>query len=588
MPQKTPDIEHGRTSQSALIPEKPRIEEDDLDTTWLDLRTIVILFFGIVPSIIASAMSLTIIAASMANISIQLGDTSQLVWMQTSYMLTLGISEQWVSKIRYSLDRRNIFLVSAVIFAIGSAVSGASLTLYMLAIGRAIQGMGSGGLLAVSHALVQDVVPEHKLSEFKGHVGFLTACSYIFGPLLGGFLNDQGLWRWCFYVMLPVIGLSMIVVLALLKNYTPATNTLAEEMKCFDVWGVLSLLSSFTLILLGLGWHQTSLVIPGHACPADSRHSPARSRDPLLPVDILKIRNPLTISITQFFIGVDLFSEAFFLPLYFTFVKNNSAQQCGAELLSFFVSYGFFWIIAGLWLDVYGYFRQLVWLGGAVRGMSIGLLLYLNVYTDGFQIGYLLCGGMGLGLLTKPGKAGAQAAVNTTREKTDVESNLNFWRTIGGMIGIAITGAVFTNLLATSLCNDVGGSACPYTNPSASWLGQGGITLPDHSPNVPVGTVIPPMMEAYIDALNVIFKLWIPMACLAFFVSLFLENKHVGICKFIDEDNKFNAAKKEQQMAAKKEQQITPKKEQQIAAKKEQQKKARENAPKLQPDLWDY
>ena len=209
---------------------------------------LLIIYIALMLAILLAALDQTIVSTALPTIVGDLGGLSHLSWVVTAYLLATTASTPLWGKLGDQFGRKTLFQASIVIFLIGSALCGQSHSIIELIAFRALQGLGGGGLIVLTQAIIADIVPARERGKYQGAFGAVFGVSSVAGPLLGGFFVDNLSWRWVFYINLPV-GLVALVVIAIVLP-----RTANREKHRIDYLGALLLAATATCLVLLTSW----------------------------------------------------------------------------------------------------------------------------------------------------------------------------------------------------------------------------------------------------------------------------------------------------------------------------------------------
>ncbi|KAJ1914955.1 hypothetical protein H4219_004554 [Mycoemilia scoparia] len=451
--------------------DKPRVQ--------LPLPKFLIICFGLFLAMLLAAMDQTIVAAILPTIGKDFNSLSSATgWVATSYLVTMTSFQPLYGKLSDIFGRLQILTFALTIFLIGSALCGSAQTMVWLIIARAVTGIGGGGIISIVMVIISDITTIKERGRYMGYFSTAWAVASVLGPILGGVFTEKismGGWRWCFYINLPVGAITIITTLIFLR--VPQSNTTTttgggggggggggwkSKLKRVDFLGSFVVVSGLVLLLLALSWGGKEytwnspliialfvvgvLLLIGFAL-IEIYVAP----EPIITPSLFKIRSVVAIFVASMMAGMVMYSMIFYLPLYFAVTHNMTAIESGVRLLPFHVPVTTFAIMAGIFMSRFGYYRLVGGVGFVLATIGNGILTLLAPDSNlGQQIGYPILSGIGIGLVLNPTFVIAQASVKPDMVAV-VTSLIVFTRTIGGVFGIAISNAVFTNSLKSNL-----------------------------------------------------------------------------------------------------------------------------------------
>ncbi|MEV0202952.1 MDR family MFS transporter [Nonomuraea sp. NPDC050691] len=427
---------------------------------------------GLMLAMILAMLDNMIVGTAMPRIVGELGGLQHLSWVVTAYVLGTTVSTPIWGKIGDLYGRKTIFLVSIVIFMIGSALCGMAGSSVLggpdggmaeLIAFRALQGLGAGGLMVNVMAIIGDLVPPRERGQYQGIMAGAMSLAMIAGPLVGGFITDHLDWRWAFYVNLPVGAIALAVLV--LKLHLPKHHNKVR----IDWLGAILLSISITAMVLVTTWGGNEydwgswqiLGLIGVAVVTLAIFIPVEraAAEPIMPLQLFRNRNFTLISAIGFLLGFAMFGAINFLPLFQQMVQGATATNSGLLLLPMMASAMIVSLFVGKAITSTGKYKIYPLIGGVGMALGMWLLSTMDMDTPSWQTGvYIAVLGLGMGFLMQTTMLIAQNSV----EQKDLgvsSSATTFFRSIGGSFGVSLFGAVFNNGFRDQLTDRFGAQA---------------------------------------------------------------------------------------------------------------------------------
>lgn len=489
----------------------------------LTQRRIWIIFAALIAGMLLSSLDQTIVSTAMPTIVGQLGGVEHQVWLTTAYLLATTIVMPVYGKFGDVLGRRRLFLVAIALFTIASVGCAFAGDFTQLILWRAVQGLGGGGLMILSQAIIADIVPASERGKYLGPLGAIFGLSAVGGPLLGGFFVDHLTWQWAFYINIPVGIAAFAIAWFTLK--LPNKKATAP----IDLLGVL-LLSAFTTCLIFFtdfggdgdhGWDagETWLFGIGMVLAAILFVIvEARAKDPIIPLSLFKNPTFINATLIGLTLGLGMFSAIGFVPTFLQMSSGTSAAASGLLMLPMMAGLMGTSIASGIAITRTGKYKLFPILGTLITAAAMIAFTTLTADTPIWLICiFLFVFGAGLGLIMQVVVLVAQNAVPAAQVGTATSTN-NYFREVGATLGLAVFGTIFTTRLAdnlTEVFSSAGMSAADAANSTATLDPQTLNELPD--------AIRDGVVTAYADALAPVFWYLLPFIGIAFLLSLFMK-----------------------------------------------------------------
>ncbi|TVY37954.1 Efflux pump [Lachnellula occidentalis] len=496
-------------------------------------------FASIMIITLAAAIDATSLSIALPIITTKLrGSAIEAFWSGTSFLVTSAVFQPVIAGLSHVFGRKELVLGSALFFAVGSIVAAVATNFTMMLVGRCIQGIGGGGILALGEVIITDLVPLASRGAYFGYLGSIWAIGSVTGPLMGGAFAQNVTWRWIFWINLPFIGVGTVAIIFFLKlDKLPGNMT--DKIKTFDWVGSVIFIGSTVGFLIPLTWG-------GVQYPWDSwrtlfplltgvagifgfgmyeyylfrRAIASQDLNPIEPIIRFSIFNNSTMLITYFetiIHGIVLWALLYFLPLYYEAVKGYTPIISGVAILPETSLVAPMAVVVGVVSSLTGRYRWAIWIGWFLVTLGSGLLILLEPGTS--IPGWVFLNfavSIGTGMLF-PAMALAIQAAGRPEDAGHAAAFYSFTRVFGQSIGVAIGGVIFQNQIKQKL------QSYEALAPFAQQYSKDATALIGIIKDMAEGTDKTHLIKAYSDSLSTIWMVMTGLSGVAFVASLWTK-----------------------------------------------------------------
>ena len=422
-----------------------------------DRRHIIFVLIGLMTAMLLASLDQTIFSTALPTIVGELDGVSHMLWITTAYILAATIMMPVYGKLGDLMGRKSLLLIAIGLFMLGSIVGGLAQNMPELIAGRAIQGLGGGGLMILSQAILAEVVPARERGRYVGFMGAVFALSSIAGPLLGGWFTESIGWRWCLWINIPLglIALASAIFFIHLPHRERGQGSRRRRRhdaarRRLDRAGPRDL----------VGWQHLRVGLDRHRLA--HRRSPCvtavafvwverKAAEPVMPLAMFRNKNFSLVTAAGLLTGIAMFGALAYMPTYLQMVAGVDATRAGLLMIPMMGALLVTAIGSGRAVTRTGKYKHFPIIGSVFIGASLGLLSTLTVATPLWLVcTYLAFMGIGLGLTMQILILVVQNSFPLAMVGTATASN-NYFRQIGASLGAAIVGSLFTARLVTLL-----------------------------------------------------------------------------------------------------------------------------------------
>ena len=474
-----------------------------------------------------SALDQTIFATALPTIVGDLGGVGEMLWVTTAYVLAATVTMPVYGKLGDLLGHKPVFLWALVLFIVGSALGGLAPNMALLIAARALQGLGGGGLMILSQAILADLVPPRSRGTYMGILGGAWAFSSVVGPILGGWFAGEVGWRWAFWFNLP-LGLAAILMSAAFLRVDAAR----EHRPRIDLLGIGPMASATTALVLLISWGgrhfpwrstpiillATVAVLFGAAFALAER----KAVEPIMPLGLFRERDFVLTTASALISSLAFMGVVAYLPTYLQMVTGLSPTRSGLLMVPLSMGILIASLSSGMSVSRTGRYRWMPAASCLIVGISLYLLSSLTPSSSVALIrSYLFVCGLGTGIGFQVLIVIVQNSFPITMVGTASAAH-NFFRQIGASLGSALVGTLFTQRLLSFLGDNLG----PIGSPATEVVNVESLSpaIVAHMPEQVRSAIV----ASYSEALAPVYLYLVPGMALATLLVLFIRKKSLG------------------------------------------------------------
>ncbi|WP_081706410.1 MDR family MFS transporter [Nocardia sp. CNY236] len=478
---------------------------------------------GLLAALFTALLSTTIVATALPTIIGDLqGSQTAYTWVITAALLTNAASTPIWGKFADLFDKKLLVQSAIIIFVVGSIVAGFAENVTVLLLARVVQGVGMGGLTALTVAIIGSIIAPRERGRYSGYMGAVMAVAMSGGPILGGVIVDSPLgWRWCFFVCVPLAVIAMVLLQRTLRLQTVRKDVSIDWLGATLLTGGVSVLLvwvSFAGKVDYYAWwsiESTVYVTTGVLLLIATVWVEARAKSPIIPLAIVTERTTGLAIIASITVGIGIFGATTFLSQYFQTARGYSPTMAGVLVIPLVTGMFLASVGSGQLITRRGKWKGFVVGGAVLMVLGFGLLSTIGHATSLWLVGgYILIIGLGIGMMMQNLALAVQNTVSVHNIGA-ASSSVAFFRTFGGAIGVSVLGSVLATRvheLAAQGLSDIG---IPIESSADSNLDLESLPAP----------IVAVLRASYGDATGRIFLIAAAAAVIAVVATALLPNR---------------------------------------------------------------
>lgn len=486
-------------------------------------RSVVFVFLALILTMLLASLNQTVLSTALPTMVGELNGVDQMLWVMTAFILASTIMMPVYGKLGDLIGRKGLFLTAISLFTVGSVIGGLAPDMGWLIAGRVVQGLGGGGLMIMSQAIIADIIPARQRGRYMGVIGAVFAVSSVAGPLLGGWFTEGIGWRWAFWINIP-LGLLALAAAAFLLRLPKRR----PERLRVDVWGMAFMAIAATCLILTSTWGGSQydwdspviigLIVGTVVASVLFVLVERRAAEPIVPLHLFRDRNFNLTTVAGLLTGVMMFGTLGYMPTYLQMVTGAEATVAGLLMTPMMGALLLTSIATGQFVSRTGRYKWIPVAGSVVIAAGLVLLSTIGPATPVWVIcAHLAVIGVGLGTSMQLLVLIVQNSFPASQVGTATAAN-NFFRQIGASLGSAVVGSLFTVRLMDFLVQRLPAEAAlPAGSGRSSLTPELVQNLPDALRQI--------VIDAYNEALVPLFLVMAPLGIVAAALLVFVKEK---------------------------------------------------------------
>ncbi|GAB3609786.1 MFS transporter [Humibacter ginsengiterrae] len=507
---------------------------------------------GLLLGMFVSILAGTVVSTSLPKIIADLkGDQTAYTWVVVATLLATTVTTPIWGKLADLFNRKLLIQLSLAIFVIGSALAGFSQDTSMLIGFRVLQGVGAGGLTALSQVIMADIISPRERGKYMGVFGAIMAVGTVGGPLIGGVLTDSVGWRWNFYIGVPFAILAIILLQTTL--HLPKRP---KQKVSIDYLGAVLIAAGVSILLIWVSlagqkgqfeWASATsfwMVAAAAVALIAAVLVELKVKEPVIPLRLFKNRTFTFSAIASISVGVAMFGTSVFLGQYMQLARGATPTQSGLLTLPMIVGLLVSSVVIGQIISRTGKWKSYMVVGSILLIAGLVLMGTIDYDTNYVVLSiYMFVLGAGVGMVMQNLVLIVQNVV-APAEMGAASAAVTFFRSLGGTAGVSVLGSV----LGTQVANHLADKSQELTS-AIMKLGPAGAALAKslQSGTIPNVSSLPQSVRvivesAYGQSVAFVFLIAVPLAVITLVAVCLLPNNKLGTKTTIERQHDEDAA----------------------------------------------